>query len=303
MPAAPTRSVELTWCVVSIIKITNKYITYIQLSSHRPSSVLPQIEDYASTANSKICIVTAGARGSEDKKDVIVRQNTEIFRQIVPQLVSHSPNCILLVCSYPVDEMSFVAWKLSKLPPQRVIGSGTILESARFRCLIAQKLDVHPDSCQAFVIGEQGCNSIPVWSSVSVAGVRLRDVNPDLGTGVDPEDWQSIHKEVMESAKEVTCLKECGSWGMALSVARIVRAVLFDSKECFAISTHIKGCRHGVEKDVFLSLPCIVGCAGVQFIVRQHLSDDEKDCMQKSADRMYETQKTLGLDNETKVEC
>ncbi|KAK9747456.1 lactate/malate dehydrogenase, NAD binding domain [Popillia japonica] len=207
--------------------------------------------DYASSADSKICIVTAGATVAGDNKELTAKQNTEIFKEIIPELVKYSPNCILIICSQPVDIMTYVAWKLSSFQPYRVIGSGTILESARLRFLIAQRLEVEASSCQAFVIGEHGRKSVPVWSAVSVSGVRLREVNPNLGTDNDPEDWQELHKQVVESAEEVNRLKQCGSWGMALSISRLVRAIIEDSRECYPISTHIKVCfARGVGIDI-----------------------------------------------------
>nr|XP_022915803.1 L-lactate dehydrogenase B chain-like isoform X2 [Onthophagus taurus]XP_022915804.1 L-lactate dehydrogenase B chain-like isoform X2 [Onthophagus taurus] len=257
----------------------------------------PQISsssDYATTHDSKIVIVTAGSQNvGAGKIECTARQNTDIFKEIIPKVVTQSPDCILIIVSQPVDIMTYIAWKLSDLPPYRVIGAGTILDSARFRYLIAQRLEVEPSTCQAFIIGEYGRKSVPVWSAVSVSGVRLREVNPNLGTDDDPEDWQEIHKQVVESNIEVCKLKHAGSWGMALSISRLVRAITEDLRECFPISTHIKGCRHGVDKDVFLSLPCIIGSSGVVNIVRQNLSDLEKDMIQKSADYMNELQKKL----------
>ncbi|KAF2896296.1 hypothetical protein ILUMI_09881 [Ignelater luminosus] len=251
--------------------------------------------NYEDSKNSRICIITAGT-GPERNKIALVTRNTEIFKAVIPQVVTYSPNSILLIVTNPVDILTYVAWKLSDFPPHRVIGSGTILESARFRYLLAQKLGVSTSSLHAFVIGEQGGNSIPVWSGVSVSGVRLRDINRDLGTEHDPEDWTDIHRQVVESESEIERLKSCGSWGIALSVARVVKAILCDTKECFPISTHIKGCRHGVDKDVFLSLPCVLGCQGVCYIVRQNLNNKEKELLQQCANEMNELQKKLMLE-------
>lgn len=251
--------------------------------------------DYSAANLSKIIIITAGARNF-DNKETATKQNTEIFRELIPQLISHADNAIFIICSYPVDEMSYVTWKLSGLPPHKVIGAGTYLETTRFRRGIADRMNVHPSCCRAFVIGEHGPKSIPIWSSVNVAGVRLAEVNPDIGTPQDPEDWNSIFRDIVDSAEEVVCLKECASWGMALSVARIVRAILHDTGECFTVSTHIKGCRHGIDKDVFMSLPVILGCDGVKKLIKQSFTDTEKEALQKSADRMFDLFRTLDLD-------
>lgn len=116
--------------------------------------------DYAATANSSLCIVTAGARQREGETRLdLVQRNTDIFKGIIPQLVKHSPNTILLIVSNPVDILTYVAWKLSGLPKNRVIGSGTNLDSARFRFLLSQKLNVAPTSCHGWVVGEHGDTS------------------------------------------------------------------------------------------------------------------------------------------------
>lgn len=252
--------------------------------------------NYEHAKDSKICIITAGHRPLRaSQKTEAVKNNTEIYREIIPFICKAAPNCILLICSYPVDVMTYVAYKLSNFPSNKVFGSGTILESARFKVLVSQRLNVNPSSTQAFVIGEQGKHSIPVWSAVSLAGIRLRDVNPILGTAEDPEDWRDIHDEVVRSAEEVVRLKSCGSWGLALSIGKIVHAILWDSKECVPLSTYIKGCRHGSDKDVFLSLPCILGTNGIHSIVRLNLSEDERRQIQKSADKLHEIQKRFFL--------
>lgn len=116
--------------------------------------------DYATTANSSICIVTAGARQREGETRLdLVQRNTDIFKGIIPHLIKYSPNTILLIVSNPVDILTYVAWKLSGLPKNRVIGSGTNLDSARFRFLLSQKLNVAPTSCHGWIIGEHGDTS------------------------------------------------------------------------------------------------------------------------------------------------
>lgn len=112
-----------------------------------------------------------------------------------------------MIVSNPCDILTWVAWKLSGLPKHRVFGSGTNLDSARFTYLISQRLGVAPTSCQGWVIGEHGDTSVPVWSGVTVGGVRLRDINPLIGTRQDQENWTQIHKEVVESAGEIIKLK------------------------------------------------------------------------------------------------
>lgn len=132
--------------------------------------------DYAASAGSSICIVTAGARQREGETRLdLVQRNTDIFKGIIPQLVKHSPNCILLIVSNPVDILTYVAWKLSGFPKNRVIGSGTNLDSGRFRFLLSQKLGAAPTSCHGWIIGEHGDTS--GWYFILLFNLNLEMLN------------------------------------------------------------------------------------------------------------------------------
>lgn len=249
--------------------------------------------DYAASANSSLCIVTAGARQREGETRLdLVQRNTDIFKGIIPQLVKYSPNTILLIVSNPVDILTYVAWKLSGLPSNKVIGSGTNLDSARFRFLLSQKLNVAPTSCHGWIIGEHGDSSVPVWSGVNVAGVRFRDLHEDVGTDKDKEDWNELHTQVVQSAYEVIKLKGYTSWAIGLSVSHLASAILRNCNSVHAVSTLVTG-HHRIQEDVFLSLPCTLGEAGVTHIVQQKLTDDERALLHKSSAMMHKVQKDL----------
>ncbi|XP_076623753.1 L-lactate dehydrogenase isoform X1 [Colletes latitarsis] len=249
--------------------------------------------DYAATANSSLCIVTAGARQREGETRLdLVQRNTDIFKGIIPQLVKYSPNTILMIVSNPVDILTYVAWKISRLPKNRVIGSGTNLDSARFRFLLSQKLNVAPTSCHGWIIGEHGDTSVPIWSGVNVAGVRLRDLDEHVGTDKDKEQWGCLHKQVVDSAYEVIRLKGYTSWAIGLSVSHLASAILRNSNQVHAVSTLVTG-YHGINEEVFLSLPCTLGDGGVTCIVQQKLTEDELALLTKSAKTMHEVQKDL----------
>lgn len=250
---------------------------------------------YAATANSTLCIVTAGARQREGETRLdLVQRNTDIFKGIIPELVRYSPNTILLIVSNPVDILTYVAWKLSGLPQNRVIGSGTNLDSTRFRFLLSQRLSVAPTSCHAWVIGEHGDSSVPLWSSVNVAGVRFRDLNPDIGTAKDEEHWDELHKEVVQSAYEVIKLKGYTSWAIGLNVSSLAASILKNTHQVHAVTVKLTG-HHGITEDVFLSLPCVLGENGVTSIVHQILTDEERELLQKSANTIHDVQKNLKL--------
>ncbi|XP_054733544.1 L-lactate dehydrogenase [Anastrepha obliqua] len=246
--------------------------------------------EYSATAGSRLCIVTAGVRQKEGESRLsLVQRNTDILKHIIPNLVKHSPDTILLMVSNPVDIMTYVAWKLSGLPKNRVIGSGTNLDSSRFRFLMSQRLNVAPTSCHGWIIGEHGDSSVPVWSGVNVAGVRLRELNPTIGTTEDPENWEEVHKKVVDSAYEVIKLKGYTSWAIGLSSAALASAILGNSSNVVAVSTSVQG-QHGIDKDVFLSLPCVLNANGITSIVKQILTPMEIEQLQKSANIMDQVQ-------------
>jgi len=249
--------------------------------------------DYAVTAGSKVCIVTAGARQKEGESRLsLVQRNTDIFKGIIPNLVKHSPDTILLIVSNPVDILTYVAAKISGLPRHRVIGSGCNLDSARFRFHLSQKLNVAPNSAHGWIIGEHGDSSVPVWSGVNVAGVRLRDLNPSIGTDADPEKYNELHKQVINSAYEIIKLKGYTSWAIGLSVASLVSSIMKNQRRCYSISVNVKG-HHGMTQDVFLSLPAVIGENGVTHVIKQTLTPEEIAQLVKSADTLQEVQAGL----------
>jgi len=251
--------------------------------------------DYALSAGSKLCIVTAGARQREGESRLnLVQRNTDILKGMIPKLVQHSPDTTLLIVSNPVDLLTYVAWKLSGLPKERVIGSGTNLDSSRFRFLLSERLNVAPSSTHGWIIGEHGDTSVPIWSGVNVAGVRLRDLNPAAGTAADPENWAEIHTQVVQSAYEIIRLKGYTSWAIGLSVSTLTKAILKNTRNVYAVSTFVQGV-HGVTQPVFLSVPCVLGENGITDIIQQTLTEAESAQLQKSAATLHEVATNLVL--------
>ncbi|RZC36249.1 L-lactate dehydrogenase, partial [Asbolus verrucosus] len=196
--------------------------------------------DYVATAGSRLCIITAGVRQREGESRLdLVQRNTDVLKHIVPPLVKYSPNTILLIVSNPVDILTYVAWKLSGLPKHKVIGSGTNLDTSRFRFLMSQRLGIAPSNCHGWIIGEHGDSSVAVWSGVNVAGVRLRTLNPVIGTKEDPEKWDDVHTHVIQSAYEIIKLKGYTNWAVGLSVANLAQSILCNSSNVHAVSVHV----------------------------------------------------------------
>lgn len=251
--------------------------------------------DYAASEGSKVCIITAGARQQEGESRLdLVQRNTDILKHIIPPLVQYSPDTILMVISNPCDILTYVAWKLSGLPVHRVFGSGTNLDTSRFRFLISQRLGCSSSSVHGWIIGEHGDTSVPVWSGVNVAGVRLKDVQPKMGSDDDPEAWKKLHSDVINAAYEIIKLKGYTNWAIGLSAASLTNTILKNLHNVHAVSVLVQG-HHGITDEVYLSLPAMLGDTGVISIVKQTLNPEEKASLQKSAKTMAAVQANLKL--------
>jgi len=235
--------------------------------------------DVAVTANSRLVVLTVGQGDGKMAPAELAQKNIAAFKVIIPKILEKSPHCILLVVSNPVDVMTYAAWKISGLPPHRVIGSGTNLDSNRFRGMIADKLKLNTADCHGWIIGQQGPKSIPVWSAIHVAGVNLKTLNPAMGAADDKENWKACHQEVVNAANEIVKAKRTASMALAMSLASLVKSMLHNNREVFAVSTMVKG-YHGLADEVFLSLPVVLGDFGVCDVIKQPLSPEEIQLLQ-----------------------
>ncbi|XP_032002563.1 L-lactate dehydrogenase A-like 6B [Hylobates moloch] len=252
-------------------------------------------KDYFVTANSNLVIITAGARQEKGETRLnLVQRNVAIFKLMISSIVQYSPHCKLIIVSNPVDILTYVAWKLSAFPKNRIIGSGCNLDTARFRFLIGQRLGIHSESCHGWILGEHGDSSVPVWSGVNIAGVPLKDLNSDIGTDKDPEQWKNVHKEVIATAYEIIKMKGYTSWAIGLSVADLTESILKNLRRTHPVSTIIKGL-YGIDEEVFLSVPCILGENGITNLIKIKLTPEEEAHLKKSAKTLWEIQRELKL--------
>ncbi|XP_039253818.2 L-lactate dehydrogenase A chain-like isoform X2 [Styela clava] len=250
-------------------------------------------KDYSVSADSQIVIITAGARQQPGESRLsLVQRNVNIFKHIIPQVAKYSPNAILVVVSNPVDLMTYVAWKLSDFPRNRVIGSGTNLDSARFRHLIAEKLNLSPVSVHGWIIGEHGDSSVPMWSGVNVSGKCLSTIHPRIGYHDGPEGWDTLHKQVVDGAYDVIRLKGYTNWAIGLSCAELLASILHHRHRIHPVTCFVKG-HYGITDDVCLSLPCVLNRSGVGSIVNVDLTDEEQAMVKKSAMTIADVQKGL----------
>jgi L-lactate dehydrogenase len=242
---------------------------------------------YEQLAGSEIVVITAGAnqRPGETRLDLLQR-NAAVFRDIVPQVVAASPEAIILVATNPVDILTTLAVDLAGLPAGRVIGSGTILDTARFRYLLGEHYRVDPRSIHAYIVGEHGDTELALWSLANIAGVRLRDFVDPEGRGYNQTAMDSIFEQTRTAAYEIIKRKQATYYAIGLGLLTIVQAVLRDQRTVLTVSTPMTG-QYGVE-GIATSLPTIVGRHGAVEILDLPISDEERAAFQHSAQTLKE---------------
>ncbi|MCH4053238.1 MAG: L-lactate dehydrogenase [Atopobiaceae bacterium] len=243
--------------------------------------------NYDDAADAGIIVVTAGAaqKPGETRLD-LVHKNVGIFRSIIPEIAKRDFQGILLVVANPVDILTYTALRLSGLPESRVIGSGTVLDSARLRSKLGEHLHVDSRSVHAFIVGEHGDSEIAAFSSANVSGVPLSDFCEMRGHYHHVESQAHIEEQVRNSAYEIISKKHATFYGIAMSVRRICEAIVHDEKSILPVSVMMHG-EHGVE-DVCLSMPAIVGADGFEQHVPIPLSAEEEVELQRSAAALKE---------------
>jgi L-lactate dehydrogenase len=235
--------------------------------------------DYRDCSRATITVIAAGAsqRPGESRLD-LVKRNAAVFGEIVPKVALAGPEGIILVATNPVDVLTWVALRLSGLPPSRVLGSGTTLDTARLRALLGARFRVDPRSVHAFIVGEHGDSEVPIWSSANIAGARLAD----LSGGADQAELASIFEQTRDAAYAIIERKGATYYAVAAALLRIVEAILRDQRTVLSVSSLVDG-RYGV-RDVCLSLPSVIGRGGVEEVLTLSLSHDEEQALRRSAE-------------------
>ena len=248
---------------------------------------------FSKTANSDIIIIPAGARQREGESRLdLVARNVAIFDSIIPPLAEHSPNAVLLILTNPCDVMTHVATQLSGFLPSKVIGTGTALDTSRFRALLAEYLDVDSGSVHGMVLGEHGDTSLAVWSQCTVGGVRLLDIHPAIGTDDAEQGLRNIHDDVINAAGRIINRKGYTNWALGLTVNAVARCILRDERHVLPLSVPAFG-RHGITEDVHLSLPAMLGSEGVLEILNVPLNDAETKAIRQSAATLADVQSKI----------
>ncbi|MEW8956396.1 L-lactate dehydrogenase [Clostridium sp.] len=248
--------------------------------------------DYEDTKNSDIIIITAGVgpKPGETRLD-IVKKNYNIFKTIVPEVVKYSPNAILLVVSNPVDVLTYITYKLSGLPSNRVIGSGTVLDTSRFKYSLSDKFSVDARNIHTYIIGEHGDSEMAAWSLTSIAGMGAEEFCLAQGGICDEEFKKATLDEVKNAAYEIINRKGYTNYAVALAVRRIVEAIIRDEKSILTISSLFQG-QYGIE-GMYLGIPTVVGIEGAEKVLNVPLNEEEINGLRKSADVLKESIKDL----------
>lgn len=250
--------------------------------------------NYDDITDAAIIIVTAGAgqKPGESRLD-LVKKNVGIFSTIMPEIKKRDCGGILLIVANPVDILTYVAAKMTGFPENRVFGSGTVLDTARLKYILGDRLGVDPRSMHAFIIGEHGDSEMAVWSSANVSGVPIDQVCEMRGIDNFMDTLCSIEKDVKNSAYIIIQKKKATYYGIAMSIVRICEAIIRDEKSVLPVST----IQHGAFgiKGVSLSMPAIVGSDGVEALMPISLSMEEQKRLEDSAEVLRGVLDTLDL--------
>lgn len=248
--------------------------------------------EYDDIVDAAIIIVTAGANQKPDETRLdLVHKNVSIYKSIIPEIASRGCEGILLIVSNPVDILTYVAWKLSGFPRNRVLGSGTVLDTARLKYNLGEHLGVDSRSVHAFIIGEHGDSELAVWSSATVSGVPIHKFCEMRGHYNHDEAAERIHEAVKNSAYEIIEKKRATYFGVAMAVRRICECLVRDEKSILPVSNLMQG-EFGIS-DIALSVPAVVGADGVENIVPVSLNEEELEKLQASAATLKEIAETV----------
>jgi L-lactate dehydrogenase len=259
---------------------------------HRPVSV--RSGTLADAAGAAVTVITAGAaqRPGETRPALLLR-NVEVLRGIVAGVVQANPDGLLLVATNPVDALTFAALRLSGLPSSRVLGSGTVLDSARLRAELAARYGVDPRNVHAYVLGEHGDSELVPWSTTRIANMQLRDYCSLTGASCSVQDLDAVALAVRDAAYEVIRRKGATNFAIAAALTRIVEAIVRDEASVLTVSTLLQG-QYGID-GVCLSLPAVVGRQGVRHLLPIPLAEAEEQALRRSAGVIRGALETLNL--------
>ena len=240
---------------------------------------------YDDIVDAAVIIISAGAaqKPGETRLD-LVHKNVNIFKSIIPEISKRNCPGILLVVANPVDILTYAALKISGFPPHRVIGSGTVLDTARFQYLLGEHLDVDSRDVHAFIVGEHGDSEIAAWSCANISGIPIHNICEMRGFMDHDYETRRIATEVKDSAYNIIEKKGATYYGIGLAVTRICEAIVRDEEAVLPVSSLMTG-QFGIE-GVCLSMPAIVDASGLNTLIPLELDEAEQNALKESADTL-----------------
>jgi L-lactate dehydrogenase len=252
-----------------------------------PSRTKIWFGSYEDCREADIVVITAGAnqKPGETRLD-LVEKNTKIFKGIVKEIMENGFDGIFIVATNPVDILTYAVWKFSGLPKERVIGSGTILDTARFRYLLGEYFDVDTRNVHAYIIGEHGDTELPVWSHANIAGTSIDKWTKNMDS-YNPVDLDQLFLNVRDAAYHIIERKGATFYGIAMGLIRLTKAILQNENSVLTVSTYLNG-EYGQE-DIFIGVPAVVNRNGIKEVVELDLNEDELMKFKKSVQVLKST--------------
>ncbi|MGM0676173.1 L-lactate dehydrogenase [Ectothiorhodospira marina] len=256
--------------------------------------VMVRAGDYADLTDCGVIVITAGVgqKPGESRLELLNR-NAAVFREIAAHLDRHAPDAVLVIATNPVDILTYVMQRLTQRPAHRVIGTGTMLDTSRFRAALGEYYGVNPRSVHAYIMGEHGDSEVPIWSTAKVGGLSLFEQTVN-GRQFDPQAMERLFQQVKTAAFDIISRKGYTNTAIGLVIAYMVRVILEDQKSVLAVSVDPQG-DYGLE-DVCLSIPCIVGRDGIESRVAPLINETEHEGMQASSQVLRNSLQGMSID-------
>lgn len=245
-----------------------------------PQKMVIKAGDYDECKDAEVVVITAGiAQKPGQTRLELTETNTKIMKSITKSIMASGFNGVIVVASNPVDIMTYVVAKVSGLPKNKVIGSGTVLDTARLRYIMAEYLNVSSKNIHAYVMGEHGDSSFVPWNHAYVGCKKISDVMKDNNHPMD--DLEQIHKDVVNAAYEIINKKKATYYGIGVALSRLVKAILEDEHGILTVSAYLKDGEYG-QDDIYIGVPAIICSDGVREIVNLDLTDEEQAKLDES---------------------
>ena len=255
---------------------------------YAPQKMIIKAGDYSECKDAQIVVITAGvAQKPGQTRLELAEVNAKIMKQITKDIMANGFNGVIIVASNPVDIMAYVVWKTSGLPKNKVIGSGTVLDTARLRYLMADYFKISSKNIHAYIMGEHGDSSFVPWKHAYIGCKKVTDVMKDNHHPM--EDLQKIHQGVVNAAYEIIEKKKATYYGIGMALNRLVRAILDDENSILTVSTYLENKYN--QNDVYIGVPAIINKNGVRDLVELELTKEEQEKLNNSCELIRDMRK------------